>query len=232
MDDPGRLADARTLFEYLYLRDPEDASADAVIGFGHFDLKIPRRCLDLYRQDRASLIVFTGGMGAGTADLGRPEAWAFLDELRAAGGVPDGHLLFEDQSTNTGENVAATARLLEQRGRPFGSDEGIRVALIVATAYRQRRVFLTCHLHHPRVRFINAPPLTSFEAERAMFGAKQLDLVALLSGEIQRLLEYPDRGLCLPAEIPPEVLAAHRGIRSRSSQSGGGEERGPQRQGW
>ena len=200
--------DARLLFEYLYLRDPEPAAADAVIGFGHFDMKVPRRCLELYRQGRAPLIVFTGGKGAGTADLGRPEAHAFLEEVQRAGGVPEKDVLVEDRSTNTGENLEATARLLQQHGRPLGSDGGIRSALVVANAYRQRRVFLTCRLLHPGVRFFNAPPDTSFDTERSMFAEKGQDLVALLVGEVRRLLEYPARGFCLPAEIPPEVLAA------------------------
>jgi uncharacterized SAM-binding protein YcdF (DUF218 family) len=202
--------DARLLFDYLYLRDPEPAAADAVIGFGHFDMKVPRRCLELYRQGRAPLIVFTGGIGAGTADLGRPEAQAFLGEVRRNGGVAEKDVLIEDRSTHTGENLAATARLLAEHGRPLGTDGGIGRAVIVATAYRQRRVFLTCRLHHPGVRFINAPPVTSFDAERSMFAEKGQDLVALLCGEVRRLIDYPDRGFCLPAEIPPEILAALR----------------------
>jgi hypothetical protein len=201
--------DGRALFDYLYLRDPDVPSVDAVIGFGSFDLKIPRRCLDLYRQGRAPLIVFSGGMGAGTGDLGRPEAHAFLDEVRARGGVPDGDLVIEDRSTNTGENVAETTRLLEGRGRPFGRKGGIRSALIVASAYRQRRVDLTCRRHHPTVRWVNAPPVTTFEDEVEMFAGRGLDLVTALVGEIQRLLDYPSRGFCLPAHVPGDVLAAH-----------------------
>ena len=42
-----------------------------------------------------------------------------------------------------------------------------------------------------------------------MYRGKGQDLVPLLAGEIQRLLDYPARGFCLPAEIPPEVRAAH-----------------------
>jgi len=206
--------DARALFDYLYLRDPEIAAADAVIGFGHFDLKIPRRCLELHRSGLAPLIVFSGGMGAGTADLGQPEARAFLEEIRARGGVDEGDVVFEDRSTNTGENVEATTRLLEDEGRPLGSEGGVRAALIVANAYRQRRVDRTCRLHHPGVRWINAPPVTTFDEEAQIYAGKGQDLVSLLAGEIQRLLDYPFRGFCLPSDIPPEVVAAHERLRS------------------
>jgi hypothetical protein len=201
------MREARLLFDYLYLRDPDIGAADAVMGFGHFDMKIPRRCLDLHRQGLAPLIVLAGGMGAGTADLGQPEARAFLAEIEARGGVDDGVILFEDRSTNTGENVQEITRLLEENGKPLG--EVVRSALVVANAYRQRRVDLTCRLHHPGVRWINAPPETSFDEEVEMYAGKGQDLVPLLAGEIRRLLDYPARGFCLPADIPPEVLAAH-----------------------
>jgi hypothetical protein len=209
--------DARTLFDFLYLRDPEIVAADAVIGFGHFDMKIPRRCQELHRSGLAPLIVLSGGMGAGTADLGKPEARAFLDEIRSHGGVDERAVLIEDRSTNTGENVQATARLLEDVGRPLGSASGIRTALTVANAYRQRRVDLTCRLHHPGVRWVNAPPATTLEEEVALYADKGQDLPLLLVGEIRRLVDYPARGFCLPAEIPPEVLAAHRRLASRVS---------------
>ena len=94
MTEGSRARDAaRVLFEFLYLRDPEIVAADAVIGFGHFDLKIPRRCLELHKSGLAPLIVFSGGMGAGTADLGRAEARAFVDDTtRCAARVrADGH---------------------------------------------------------------------------------------------------------------------------------------------
>jgi uncharacterized SAM-binding protein YcdF (DUF218 family) len=178
-------------------------------------MKIPRRCHELYRRGQAPLIVFSGGMGAGTADLGRAEARAFLDEVRAIGGVPEDDMLFEDQSTNTGENVEATTRLLEEVGRPLGSEDGIRTALIVANAYRQRRVDLTCRLHHPGVSWVNAPPVTSFDEEAEMYASKGQDLVPLLVGEIRRLIDYPALGFCLPSDVPPEVLAACEQLEAR-----------------
>jgi hypothetical protein len=209
---PDGQNDARTIFDYLAVRDADPAAADAVVGFGHFDMKIPRRCLELYRQGRAPLIVLTGGVGAGTADLARPEARAFLEVIDAQGGVPDGDLLIEDASTNTGENVEATTRLLAQAGRPLGTDGGVRSALIVANACRQRRVLLTCRRHHPAVRWINAPPETSFEDERALYAEKGQDLVMHLTGEIRRLVEYPRRGYCLSADIPAAVLEARESL--------------------
>jgi hypothetical protein len=75
----------RTAFVYLSEVDVLDAEPyDAVIGFGMFDLTLPRFCGDLYTRGRARRIVFTGGIGAGTGDLGAPEAdvWRGRSRLR------------------------------------------------------------------------------------------------------------------------------------------------------
>ena len=42
MPGDGAAHAARILFDFLYLRDSEIVAADAVIGWGHFDMKIPR----------------------------------------------------------------------------------------------------------------------------------------------------------------------------------------------
>jgi hypothetical protein len=59
--------------------------------------------------------------------------------------------------------------------------------------------------------------VTSFDEEVEMYAARGQDLPTLLIGEIRRILEYPDRGFCLRADIPPEVLAACRHLESRQA---------------
>ena len=51
---------AKMLFEYLYLQDIP-SKADAVMGFGHFDEKIPLHCGTLYSNGFAPFILFSGG---------------------------------------------------------------------------------------------------------------------------------------------------------------------------
>ena len=72
--------DAKTCFEYLYVCDASLEPADLIIGFGHFDPKIPRRCCELYVQGYAPRILYTGGIGAGSADIGMAEAIYFREE--------------------------------------------------------------------------------------------------------------------------------------------------------
>ena len=205
------LAAAGLLHDYLSARRPlpEWMDADAVVGFGHFDLRIPRRCADLRAAGRARLIVFTGGLGAGTADLGMPEADAFAAELvRSRPGVARVEIIRENQSTNTGENIRFTSDLLLRRhpGKAFG--RGIHSAVLVATPARMRRVWLTFRAIVPEVEAWCMPPDSDFGQDDVLYRAKGQDLLATMMGELDRLATYPARGWIVREAIPLPVLAA------------------------
>ncbi|MBI5689523.1 MAG: hypothetical protein HZC55_05450 [Verrucomicrobia bacterium] len=82
---PELVAAARRTLHYLATVDPTpSAPADAILGFGMFDLRLPVFCGELHRRGLAPRLIFTGGIGAGTGNLGRPEADAWHDALRRA----------------------------------------------------------------------------------------------------------------------------------------------------
>jgi hypothetical protein len=199
----------QTLFHWLALRDPLPASpVDAVIGFGHFDLAIPRRCAELVREGVARRIIFTGGIGAGTADLGRPEADAFAAELAMDDRELAQQALIENRSTNTGDNIRFTRELLETLNPPQSFGEVIRSVLLVATPCRQRRVWLTWQKVLPDVSAWNAPPLTDYDTLRALYSSKGQDIRLQLVGEYERIRDYPSRGWIVEADIPPAIPEA------------------------
>ena len=202
---------AQALFDYLSLRDPDVGSADLIIGFGHFDPKIPRQCGALWRAGRAPRILFTGGVGAGTAGLGQPEALCFRDEvLRQFPEIPESAILVEPASRHTGENVEKSTVLLKAVSPEACFDHGIRHVILVATAARQRRVWLTCTKQWPHLSLSNLPPHTTYAQDLDLFAAKGRDLDALLLGEMDRLLTYPALGHIAQPDIPQEVLDAYR----------------------
>lgn len=200
----------QTLFGYLARRDMTVEPGDLIIGFGHFDPKIPLRCGALWRAGLAPRILFTGGFGAGTADLGRPEALYFRDViLQHYPEMPASSILVEPASRHTGENVEKSTALLRAVSPEACFDRGIRHVILVATAARQRRVWLTCQKHWPHIRLTNAPPVTSLETERRLFAGKGRDLVPLLLGEMARILDYPERGFIVSDTVPGDVLEAY-----------------------
>ncbi len=190
----------KILFNYLYLQSDTIKPADYIVGFGHFDMKIPEQCARLYLEKQASQIIFTGRFGAGSADLKRPEAQIFASYIKDKFiDFPSSAILIEDQSTNTSENINFI------NDRFFIHHPQIKRVIIVANAYRQRRVFLTCTEHLPDVRFINAPPETTYEKEMHLFEDKGENLNKHLIGEMDRLLLYSKKGYLKDPQIPKEI---------------------------
>ena len=204
------LENAKKIFEYLYVKQ-EPEKADAIIGFGHFDLKIPRRCAELYQNNFASKILFTGGIGAGSADFQYPEAIEFKNLiLKEFPRIPEDDIITEPDSTNTGENLRFMQHVLHEINPDFTFLNGIKKVLKVSNAYRQRRAYLTCLKEFPQVEFINTPAETSFEEEIELYKTKNQDLIRHLSGEMKRMLEYPALNYIVPDKIPEDVLEAYR----------------------
>ena len=201
----NQTTEAYKIFNYLYLKYPRQ-KVDAIIGFGHFDMKIPHTCGKLYKEGYTPKIIFTGGVGAGTADLEKKEAQVFRDELYSHfPDIPEEDLLIEDQSTNTGENIFFLKDQASDYWPQHNFTGGISSVMLVCNAARQRRTWLTWKKVLPEVHAINCPPDTSFEKEKALFRSKGRELEDLLLGEMERIISYPSKNFTVKEEIPEDV---------------------------
>src|SRR5690606_13600759 len=209
-ESPAGKAALATVVSYLAETDSLDgAPFDAVIGFGMFDLALPRFCGNLYVQGVARLVIFTGGIGAGTGNLGGPEADVWRQALVGSHpGIADAAVITENQSTNTGENVAFTTRLLERHHPQHAFGAGLRRVLIVASPTRLRRVWLTFRRHHPDVRVARCLPEWRVDADRALYAAQGIDYVGHVLGESDRLERYAEAGWIVPEPVPSAVQQA------------------------
>lgn len=201
---------ARAIFAYLSATDPRPAQpCDAVIGFGTFDLALAAFCGELHTRGHARRIVLTGGIGAGTADLGRPEADAWRDEiLRTHPQIDPRNILVENRSTNTAENIELTTELLARRHPELAFGRGIATALVVASPSRLRRVKLTLHQRLPSLRVWRSLPAADFDREFALHESKAIAYLPHLAGEIDRIRDYPARGWIAAEPLPAEISAA------------------------
>ena len=159
------------LFNYLNIRSALK-KADLIIGFGHFDKKIPLSCIELYNEGYADKILFTGGCGSGTADIDTTEA-DYFNSFAVKSGITGA--MIENQSTNTSENILCSIELLKKYNLEFNKD--IKSVILVANAYRQRRVDATFKKLVPKINIINYPPITAYESEIEMFDNKNENLL-------------------------------------------------------
>jgi uncharacterized SAM-binding protein YcdF (DUF218 family) len=214
---PPRLQTAaRLVLAYLAETDPlPGAPADVILGFGMFDLTLPRFCGELYRQRRAPRLLFTGGIGAGTGDLGGPEADAWRQELyRVDPTFPDDHLIIENRSTNTTENIQFSAALLESQHPPLAFGRGLNSAIIVASPSRLRRVKLALAQFLPALATTRALPAYDFDREEALYAGQGLNYLAHLTGELDRIVTYPARGWIADEPLPGAIREAHQILRA------------------
>jgi hypothetical protein len=200
---------------YLSETDPAPTDrVDAVIGFGTFDLALPVFCTEVFVRTPARKIIFTGGVGAGSADLGEPEADAWAKAaLTTHRELRPEHLILENRSTNTAENIHFTAALLAREYPDFKFGAGLNHAIIVASPSRLRRVKLTLQHLQPSLRATRMLPAVDFDREFAEHERKGIPYLAHLSGELDRIVSYPARGWIAEERLPGEIAEAHATLR-------------------
>lgn len=195
------LTEARKLWDYHHLYHTP-APSDCILVLGSHDLRVAERGAELYLQGLAPILIFSGGLGNVTKGLWKdPEADRFA-RIALDMGVPAEAIFIENRSTNTGENILFTQRLLEDKGlHP-------RSFLLVQKPYMERRSYATFKKHWPDKELIVTSPQISFED----YPTAEIPLesvIQIMVGDLQRIRIYPVKGFQIEQEIPGEVWAAY-----------------------
>jgi uncharacterized SAM-binding protein YcdF (DUF218 family) len=197
-----------TIWNYHQLNH-QLSQSDAILVLCSHDTAVAERAAEIFLQGYAPLLIFSGGLGGITKRLWtEPEADQFA-AIAVARGVPSDRILIENQSTNTGENVAFTRTLLAERGidpRRF---------ILVQKPYMERRSFATFRKVWPEKDVIVTSPRVSLDDYLATYTHAALspdDVVSIMVGDLQRLKIYPEKGFQIAQDIPPEVWAAFEAL--------------------
>jgi len=181
------------------------APADVILVLCSHDKAVAARGAEVWLQGWAPYLVFSGGLGRITSQMwSEPEADQFA-RVAVAMGVPAEQILIENASTNTGENVRFTRRLLESRGIDAAR------FILVQKPYMERRAFATFHKVWPGNEVIVTSPRASFEdyvAHHSNTAIAPDEVIAIMVGDLQRIRVYPQRGFQIEQEIPGEVWDA------------------------
>lgn len=194
----------QVIWDYLRLgQTPE--KCDCIVGFGNFNTDIARRAAELYHQDFAPKILFTGGLGRNTEGLlPEPEAVRFA-RVAMECGVPEEDILLEDRSTNTKENILFTRQLLEAKNLPH------RYILGVHQPFMERRIKAAMGVYWPELHFsVTSPQVTipEYLARAREQGVSEEASVSVIVGDFQRMDLYAKLGYQLPQHIPEDAWAA------------------------
>jgi len=192
---------AQKLWNYHHLNHVL-TPADCILALGSHDLSVADRAAELYLQQLAPLVIFSGGLGNVTKGVWtEPEADRFA-QIAIQKGVPAEAIIIENQSTNTGENILFTQKLLHEKGL------NPRSFLLVQKPYMERRSYATFKKHWPEKNLIVTSPQISFE-EYPTADIPMERVINIIVGDLQRIRIYPAKGFQIPQEIPDEVWAAY-----------------------
>jgi uncharacterized SAM-binding protein YcdF (DUF218 family) len=195
------LVEARKLWDYHHLYHVP-APSDCILVLGSLDLRVAGRGAELYLAGLAPIIIFSGGLGNITTGMWKdPEADLFA-RIAMDMGVPSEAIFIENKSTNTGENILFTQRLLGEKGlHP-------QQFLLVQKPYMERRSFATFKKHWPDKELLVTSPQIPFE-EYPTAEMPMEQVIDLMVGDLQRIRIYPAKGFQISQEIPDGVGSAY-----------------------
>jgi uncharacterized SAM-binding protein YcdF (DUF218 family) len=197
--------DAEVLWRYHQLDHPLRA-CEAAIGLGSHDLGVATCAARLYLRGLFPVVVFTGSTSDTTrARFPRGEAVHYREHALALG-VPESAVLVEPTATNTGANITKSRAVLAAAGYHPAS------LLLICKPYAQRRSYATIRKLWPEVDVVCASAPTGYRDYVATIGDEHL-VISMMVGDLQRILEYPERGFTVPQEVPRAVEDAYRRLR-------------------
>lgn len=177
--------------------------SDGILALGSHDLRVPERAAELYLQGFAPLVIMSGGLGNFTRDLWTESEADKFARVAIEMGVPEDKILIENKSTNTGENILFTQKLL--------TEHQIKISglILVQKPYMERRSFATIRKQWPEMEvLITSPQIPFHDYPNADIPLEKV--INIMVGDLQRIIEYPKLGYQIYQEVPPPVLKAWR----------------------
>lgn len=192
--------DARTLWDFNLL-DHQARPVSAAVALGGCDIGVATAVADLHRAGLFPTVVFTGAVTEATLGrFPRGEAVHFSEKAIALG-VPEDVVLVEPCATNTGQNITFARTVLADVVHQVDS------VLLVCMPYMQRRAYATCRKQWPDVQVLCASQEVTFD-EYAKAQDDEMEFIAMMVGDTQRVMEYPRRGFAIEQEVPERVRDA------------------------
>lgn len=180
--------------------------SEGIIAFGSHDLHVAERAAELYLSGYGKYIIFTGGLGRITKKIWRKAEAAKFAEIAISRGVPESAVFVEDKSTNTGENIAYTRKLISDKCIPADR------VIVVDKPFKERRLYATLKKQWPDLNFtVTSPQNTYEEYIRYYEDSSELnvdDFINIMVGDLQRIDVYGKNGFQISQNIHDSVWNA------------------------
>ncbi|MEO6905081.1 MAG: YdcF family protein [Ginsengibacter sp.] len=191
----------KLLWNY-HLMNLKLVKSDCILALGSHDLRVADRTAELYLKGFAPLVIMSGGLGNFTREIWSEKEADKFAAIAIKRGVPADDILIENNSTNTGENILFTQRLLLEKGLEPQS------FIVVQKPYMERRTYATFKKHWPGKTLTVTSPQISFE-EYSTSEIPMERVINIMVGDLQRIKFYPEKGFQIYQEIPKEIWTAY-----------------------
>ena len=191
---------SKLLWDYHHM-DHTLLKSDVILALGSHDLRVAERAAQLYLEGWAPLLVCAGGLGNLTSEIWTESEADQFAAIAIKMGVPENAVLVENKSTNTGENILFTEKLLEEKGFNPAS------FIVVQKPYMERRSYATFKKHWPGKNVVITSPQISFD-DYPNENIPADRVIEIMAGDLQRIKEYPAKGFQIYQDIPANVWNA------------------------
>jgi uncharacterized SAM-binding protein YcdF (DUF218 family) len=191
---------AKRLWDYHHM-EHQLVKSDVILALGSHDLRVATRAAQLYLDGWAPLLVCSGGLGNLTSGIWTESEADQFARIAIDMGVPSSAVLVENKSTNTGENILFTEKLLKEKNIDPSN------FIVVQKPYMERRSYATFKKHWAEKNVVITSPQISFED----YSNDEIPLdrvIEIMAGDLQRIKEYPAKGFQIYQEIPSDVWHA------------------------
>ncbi|TDH26058.1 YdcF family protein [Segetibacter sp. 3557_3] len=191
---------AEILWDYHHLHN-ELQPADIILVLGSHDTRVADWAASLFLEGWAPLLMFSGGLGRLTSGVWQESEADKFARIATEQGVPCERILIENRSTNTGENIAFSRYLLQEKGLDPES------FIVVQKPYMERRSYATFKKHWPDKDLLITSPQISFH-DYATAEIPMEKVINIMVGDLQRIKLYPEKGFQVYQHIPAYVWEA------------------------
>lgn len=198
---PQILSLAGQLWNFHHMNHALEKS-DCILALGSHDLRVAERAGELYLQGWAPLVIMSGGLGNFTQEIWTEKEADKFAAVAIEKGVPASAILIENNSTNTGENILFTQKLLQEKKLDLQS------FIVVQKPYMERRSYATFKKHWPDKKLLVTSPQIFFE-DYPIEEIPIEKLINIMVGDLQRIKLYPGKGFQIFQDIPGEVWDAY-----------------------
>jgi len=193
------------IWDYMKL-DHVLEKADAIIAFGSYDPSVGCYAAKLFLEGYAPLLIFSGGQSDMTKEWDESEVEKFL-ECALDMGVPRDKILIEKKSSNSGENISFTQKLLAEKSI------SLKRAIIVHKPFMERRIYATLQKQWASLGIMVTSPPVDFDHYVAILTYN--GIIGDLVGGLERIKKYPELGFQIPQDIPEDVWNARCVLRGK-----------------